>query len=221
MKQTEGDRNFTAPPLKKAAVFVGITGIMAGDEIEPEIHSRKAKKAKDKEIDDEDRDLYRKIMAAEDSRLPWQPRADDMIEDLFNGGDGWCRKRPDDIPGESPTPPIGSSMHDHMGGGQSDEDTRTLRLSKQRNWSGFLGRRHGRKSSKGELQAHDNHDDAPLGQGLMHMADAPRGVQGRGSFEHQAAKMQGEVEGRKRPPHAVDELEIREDLRCWTISGYD
>jgi hypothetical protein len=34
MKQIDGERNFTAPPLKTAPVFGGIAGIMAGDQAE-------------------------------------------------------------------------------------------------------------------------------------------------------------------------------------------
>lgn len=36
MKQIEGERNFVAPPLKTAAVFGGIAGIMAGEQVEPD-----------------------------------------------------------------------------------------------------------------------------------------------------------------------------------------
>lgn len=34
MKQIDGERNFTAPPLKTAPVFGGIAGIMAGEQAE-------------------------------------------------------------------------------------------------------------------------------------------------------------------------------------------
>jgi hypothetical protein len=34
MKQVDGERNFTAPPLKSAAVFGGIAGIIAGEQAE-------------------------------------------------------------------------------------------------------------------------------------------------------------------------------------------
>jgi hypothetical protein len=34
MKQVDGERNFTAPPLKTAPVFGGIAGIVAGDQAE-------------------------------------------------------------------------------------------------------------------------------------------------------------------------------------------
>jgi hypothetical protein len=34
MKQLDGERNFVAPPLKTAPVFVGIAGIMAGEQVE-------------------------------------------------------------------------------------------------------------------------------------------------------------------------------------------
>lgn len=34
MKQLDGERNFVAPPLKTAPVFVGIAGIMTGEQVE-------------------------------------------------------------------------------------------------------------------------------------------------------------------------------------------
>ena len=34
MKQVDGERNFTAPPLKSAPVFGGIAGIIAGEQAE-------------------------------------------------------------------------------------------------------------------------------------------------------------------------------------------
>ncbi len=34
MIQVDGERNFVAPPLKSAAVFGGIAGIMAGEQVE-------------------------------------------------------------------------------------------------------------------------------------------------------------------------------------------
>lgn len=34
MKQIDGERNFVAPPLKMAAVFGGIAGIMSGEQVE-------------------------------------------------------------------------------------------------------------------------------------------------------------------------------------------
>lgn len=41
MKQIEGERNYSAPPLKSAAVFGGIAGIMAGEQVEPDDPGRK------------------------------------------------------------------------------------------------------------------------------------------------------------------------------------
>lgn len=40
MKQIDGERNFVAPPLKTAAVFGGIAGIMAGDQGDPDDSAR-------------------------------------------------------------------------------------------------------------------------------------------------------------------------------------
>ena len=40
MKQVDGERNFTAPPLKSAPVFGGIAGIMAGEQAEQDVVGR-------------------------------------------------------------------------------------------------------------------------------------------------------------------------------------
>ncbi|KAL2757833.1 hypothetical protein ACRALDRAFT_1068327, partial [Sodiomyces alcalophilus JCM 7366] len=114
MVQVDGDRNFAAPPLKTAPVFGGIAGIMAGEQVEQDDAGRKfppvslpqqplnpfgfshsntlrpelptlAKSRDQAEI----HDMYRKSLAASWSRHPGELSADECIENIFAGGDGW------------------------------------------------------------------------------------------------------------------------------------
>jgi hypothetical protein len=217
MKQTDGDRNFIPPPLKTAPVFGGIAGIMAGEQGDAEDAGHMPSvTTKSRDAGDDLRELYRRTLAADWTCQPGDPSADKCIEDIFAGGDGWGNL----IDGNDTLILTAEGM---LGGGLdgggdlSDGETATLRRSKQRNWSGFFGRKgHGKKGSAHEVMMPEKDDDAHLGALHMHhMHETPRGVRGRGSFEHQAAQMKGEVERRTRPPHEIDESDIREDLRCW------
>ncbi|KAI0130181.1 N-terminal C2 in EEIG1 and EHBP1 proteins-domain-containing protein [Xylariales sp. AK1849] len=97
MLQVDGERNYVAPPLKTAPMFGGIAGIMAGGEaVEPvdEVVMRpgtgpnlaSANKSRDAS---ELQDMYRRSLAASWSCQPGELAADECIEDIFSGGDGW------------------------------------------------------------------------------------------------------------------------------------
>ena len=243
MKQTEGDRNFVPPPLKTATVFGGIAGIMAGEgDAEGPTHMPSVT-TKAREAGEDLRELYRRTLAADSTCQPGEPSADKCVEDIFAGGDGWGRggQHPD----RAPTPPMGTIADGGSGGSDDDDDARTLRESKQRNWSGFFGRRHhhnhhhnqqqqqhhhhhqhhAKKGSRNEpLLMSDKDDDEPPTSLHMRMAEVPRSGLPRGSFEQQAAQMKREeAESRVRvaAPREIDEIEIRDDLRCWRLPKYD
>ncbi|KAK3954343.1 N-terminal C2 in EEIG1 and EHBP1 proteins-domain-containing protein [Pseudoneurospora amorphoporcata] len=106
MIQVEGERNFIAPPLKTAPVFGGIAGLMAGDVLDPNAdvynaarnHHQAAAdlalgqlpslshKSRDKF---EVQDCYRRVLAASWESQPGELTADQCIEDIFSGGDGF------------------------------------------------------------------------------------------------------------------------------------
>ncbi|KHJ34168.1 putative respiratory complex assembly protein rmp1 [Erysiphe necator] len=88
MKQIDGDVNFLAPPLKTANMFGGISGIMAGDQegLDDNGHIPTSIRSRDQ---GEMQDLYRQILAASGISKDGHPPADECIEDIFNGGDGW------------------------------------------------------------------------------------------------------------------------------------
>ncbi|ORY67652.1 N-terminal C2 in EEIG1 and EHBP1 proteins-domain-containing protein [Pseudomassariella vexata] len=96
MIQIDGERNYVAPPLKTAPMFGGIAGIMAGDTVEPVDDAAlgmgavpnvtSATKSRDAS---ELQDMYRRALAASWSCQPGELPADECIEDIFAGGDGW------------------------------------------------------------------------------------------------------------------------------------
>ncbi|EPE04540.1 respiratory complex assembly protein rmp1 [Ophiostoma piceae UAMH 11346] len=103
MVQIDGERNFIAPALKSAAVFGVITGIMGGGEMSNSIEN----------LDDDDssisgvvgalmstsiskghetaeiQDVYRRALAASWACQSGELPADECIEDIFGGGDGF------------------------------------------------------------------------------------------------------------------------------------
>lgn len=87
MIQIDGDRNFAAPSLKTAPVFGGITGFMDPNQIEDDTGPLPSfsKNRDNAEV----QDLYRRTLAASWSKQPAQLPADECIEDIFAGGNGW------------------------------------------------------------------------------------------------------------------------------------
>ncbi|KAF2744860.1 hypothetical protein M011DRAFT_407845 [Sporormia fimetaria CBS 119925] len=114
MKQIEGDKNYVCPPLRTAQVFSGIAGIVSGEQGDPEeagampsltTHSREA---------GELQDMYRRTLAAYWSAQPGELKADECIEDIFAGGDGWGDR-------EKPYEPQQRGIRFHMGDGSGSE----------------------------------------------------------------------------------------------------
>lgn len=162
---------------------------------------------KSREADEQLRELYRRTLAADWTCQPGEMSADKTIEDIFAGGDGWGNadnNRDDETHSERLAPGEDS-------GSLSDGETRGLRNSKQRNWSGFFARRHHKQRSVPERI--DKEEVLPV-------RETAHGVRGRGSLEQQINEMNVESEKRRsRQAHELDEFDVREDLRCWNLSG--
>ncbi|KAM5346861.1 hypothetical protein ACJ41O_009866 [Fusarium nematophilum] len=89
MVQVDGERSYIAPPLKTAPVFGGIGGIMGEpveDDVGPVPSISKPRDAAELQ------DLYRSVLAASYCRQPSELSAEDVIEDIFGGGNGWKTK---------------------------------------------------------------------------------------------------------------------------------
>lgn len=208
MRQIEGDKNFVAPALKTAQVFSGIAGIMAGEQADGEesnggsvpytsrreisltVIATPSLNTKSREAG-ELQDMYRRTLAAYWSAQPGELKADECIEDIFAGGDGW---------GDREKPYAHQRGHPmRLNGGDS---------------SGSLSdndSRHMRSSSSTLRKSHET----------LRPSDARKrpvspNVRGRGSLEQQAHQMKAEAErNRHHPHHEVDEFRLREDLCSW------
>ncbi|KAI0008302.1 N-terminal C2 in EEIG1 and EHBP1 proteins-domain-containing protein [Xylariaceae sp. FL0662B] len=103
MVQIDGERNYVAPPLKTAPMFGGIAGIMTTGESQMDpsaahedgggggggggaLPMNLTKSSRDAS---ELQDMYRRALAASWTSQPGELPADECIEDIFSGGDGW------------------------------------------------------------------------------------------------------------------------------------
>ncbi|KIW73257.1 hypothetical protein, variant [Phialophora macrospora] len=138
MRQTEGDMNFIAPPLKSAMVVGGIAGVLTteagvlagtggaeGDDI-PSITS------KTRELS-EAQDIYRRTLAATWACQAGELAPDKLIEDLFAGGDGG---RPPSSPkkfsgSNHPNPARLGRREESMNSSSSDEPRRNPHTNPQ------------------------------------------------------------------------------------------
>lgn len=127
MIQTDGERNYVAPPLKTAPVFGGIAGFVSGDALEPVDASVEAAgqvpslSTKSRDVF-EMQDMYRRALAASWASQPGEVSADQCIEDIFAGGDGFhtassTSHRSSNSRSQSNTRrPPSSPRHDRTGG---------------------------------------------------------------------------------------------------------
>ncbi|KAI4651833.1 hypothetical protein J4E93_002029 [Alternaria ventricosa] len=157
MKQTEGDKNFVAPALKTAQVFSGIAGIMAGEQAELEDHGAAPSLTSKSREAGELQDMYRRTLAAYWSAQPGELKADECIEDIFAGGDGWGdrekpysqqpRAQPLRFAGGDSSSSVSESEHGHMRGGSSahHEQQPPLKITKQVTPINRLRKRKGEK----------------------------------------------------------------------------
>ncbi|KAF2223863.1 N-terminal C2 in EEIG1 and EHBP1 proteins-domain-containing protein [Elsinoe ampelina] len=226
MKHLEGDKNYTAPPLRTAPVFGGIAGIIsteAADAPEEGVHmpSLSSKSRENGEL----QDMYRRTLAASWSAQPGEPRADECIEDIFAGGDGWGSRTPKNDSSRAVTPTqsrmnIRDDSDDEHGGLSRDSSTSNLSsvFGRHRHkWS--PSKHHSRKAASpsifGSRDLKERHSASML---------KPAGVSGRTSLEQQVRKMEragGVNLGAKKRRHEIDEFDnpYKEDLRSWRIRG--
>ncbi|KAK4250977.1 N-terminal C2 in EEIG1 and EHBP1 proteins-domain-containing protein [Corynascus novoguineensis] len=101
MVQVDGERNYVAPPPKSAPVFGGIAGFVAGDAFEPVDvgvatapgHAPSSFSGKSRDVF-EVQDMYRRALAASWASQPGELPADQCIENIFSGGEGFEQPLP-------------------------------------------------------------------------------------------------------------------------------
>lgn len=136
-------------------------------------------------------DMYRRTLAAYWSAQPGELKADECIEDIFAGGDGWGdREKPYDSQQQQGR--IRFVSGDSSGSMSESESRHTRGSSIQRK----------------------SHETLRPGDAIT---SSPK-VRGRGSLEQQAHHMKAEAERkRRRSHHEVDEFDVREDLCSWRL----
>lgn len=202
MKQTEGDKNFIAPPLKTVPVFGGIAGIMACEQGDADEGGNVPSMSSNARESGKLQDMYRRTLAASWAAQEGQLPADQCIEDIFAGGDGWgANHEPVTAPSLRMT---GGSTEDD----ESDGEKKTLRGHK-RHTSGA-----GSKSTIRPMHYQLNAGKSDPG--------ITGGVSGRGSIAQHIQSNTDMKKDMKKHAHRrgqeVDEFTAREDLRSWRIS---
>ncbi|KAI1114182.1 N-terminal C2 in EEIG1 and EHBP1 proteins-domain-containing protein [Nemania sp. NC0429] len=110
MVQADGERNYFAPPLKSASMFVGgissiITGANEQGDAEDTGGGALPNLSKSRDTA-EAQDMYRRALAASWDCHPGELNADECIEDIFAGGSGWRDGILKSVPGSYTGSPI-------------------------------------------------------------------------------------------------------------------
>ena len=139
-------------------------------------------------------DMYRRNLAAFWTAQPGELKADECIENIFAGGDGW---------GKRDDPNHLTVNQDQTRNSSDRRETHNLTAS-----TGFSNR---------SAQSSNN---SSRFQPRAYSTPSSSGVSGRASLEQHANNMKAEAEASKSAQdHEVDEFDLREDLKSWKISA--
>ncbi|KAF2717051.1 hypothetical protein K431DRAFT_233998 [Polychaeton citri CBS 116435] len=196
MRYLEGTRDYIAPPLRTAPVFGGIAGIIHSSEPAEDNHLPVPTLSSTNKEVGEMQDMYRRTLAAYWSSQPGELKADECIEDIFAGGDGWGKLgRP-------------RSSHDKHAGNIHSDSTPNPDTDAD-NGNARFGRKH--------LRIH-NHDESSNGDGWRSGALKQGAINDRSSAGMRFNQYRGKgVSSPRKRAGEVDEFDVREDLRSWRV----
>ncbi|CEJ91257.1 hypothetical protein VHEMI06980 [[Torrubiella] hemipterigena] len=228
MVQVDGERSYIAPALKTAPVFGGIAGFMAPEQLEDDTGPLPVM-SKNRETA-EVQDLYRRTLAASWSRQPAELPADECIEDIFSGGNGWKTKRDhssstadteddDAIDGgynngtlrPSDIRRIGIRSHQRTNSASSDKSVSTVTGRRHRHHNTSSPRKNGSRHARG-----DSRDDDLAGRSSRSGSIASLAPTLGSSSGNERG---GRTESGYKHPRELDEMEIRDDLVAWKLPG--
>lgn len=232
MRQTEGDMNFFAPPLKSAMVVGGIAGVLTtengalsgspteGDDI-PSITS------KTRELS-EAQDIYRRTLAATWACQAGELAPDKLIENLFAGGDGGrpqasAQHRPLQNParlGGRDVSMNSSSSSDEPRHGSATPQPRQDLLTPHTTYpsapqTSSTSQPHRRNRSRDSPNLNSS-SNSNLNMTPM---NGHTGVSGRSSIEQQIQQSQEHARRRGNAAEMAEytEFDLRDDLRSWRV----
>jgi hypothetical protein len=234
MKQIDGERSFVAPPLRTAAVFGGIAGIMAGEQGEPDdlrqftlpnccsdltysVQGTDMPSISKSRDQGELQDMYRRALAASWAAQTDELSADQCIEDIFNGGNGWKDTySPSTNPTHLPSTPrlntyTQHSSHEHT----SDDDRQGRRHHRTPSGSSTKsGNTIRKKSSLRTMKAHKHSQSQETMHNMGRLVDGQAGSEsGSGSNLSERSNISHGMRRAKQ----VEEFDMREDLVAWKL----
>lgn len=237
LRHVEGDRNYYAyvhmppinpnpnhtdtvphsPTLKTAPIFGGIAGVMAQEAPEglDEVGHMPSLSSKSRDAG-EMQDMYRQNLAASWVAQPGELKANDCVEDIFLGGDGWgsqLNKK------KATSKPNGTVVEDDD---QTPVDPAHLAPSSDdHSRSKSLRRSRGHHRNHSQNKSIDSKKGRGFGDWNAPAHEGKHGEFGQSSIHHRARKMerQNSRQGHKKKKNEVDEFDnaYREDLRGWTV----
>ncbi|OBT42334.1 hypothetical protein VE00_06501 [Pseudogymnoascus sp. WSF 3629] len=242
MSQVDGDRNYIAPPLRTAAVFEGFTGVMAVEQ-EKDKAGYTGTLGINKELA-EMQDMYRQTLAASWHCIKGTLAADQCIEDIFNGGDGWGNKpAPITQNPAQPTAPPGDDSEDEGMGTATPRNQNQRRHHQHNQHQNQNGRSSGEPSRNGS-GASKRHTHAGKARRESEMPGLTTAVDRKGnpiggirkasqraltgdkgeqvqssSEEEEEGGAGGRGRNGLRRTDEVAEWDARDDLRAWTVPG--
>lgn len=140
-----------------------------------------------------------------------EPPADRVIEDIFNGGDGWCNN---EFEHTGDTNNVFSRRHGRHESTDISDSAATLKAARQRNRSGLFSRWSDRDRKKASHESIDKDDEfAPGGD-----------MRGRESFESNRSASSWQPGQREREEatkrNYVSESTLKSNLRDWNLRSY-
>ena len=187
--------------MKSAPVFGGIAGIMPGDQGQGDdfIHMP-SMSSKTRELG-KIQDMYRRTLAASWAAQEGELPADECIEDIFAGGDGWGKTLRANKKGSK-------HMSGSTDGQDSDSDRRTLKAHHRSSASSHAKTTSNKSKGHGRTSSRSNN------------SSDTSGVSGRASIEQQVQSSSTDTPAYSwRRADELDEFSAREDLRSWEISA--
>ena len=185
-------------------MFGGIAGIMTAEQGEPDdLGHVPSMSSKTRELG-ELQDMYRRTLAASWTAQHGELPADQCIEDIFAGGDGWGKQK-------AGNPSLGSGFMARgqiMGGAEDgDSDTETRQIPNSHHRRTF-------SSQSGTKQRGQTRHGA---KGLKALDSSGRGDSGGSGTQTQSSSADETRRGLHRAREA-DESEIRDDMRSWDVA---
>ena len=150
-------------------------------------------------------DMYRRALAASWAAQPGELAADQCIEDIFNGGDGWKEKKHHEVVA---TPRI------------TQEDSASASGDEQNQRRSHHHRTKSGSSTKSQTTITGKSSSHHMGHKHSRSRDSVQHATGIQSPQTETSSENSE-RGRSgfKKAHEVDEFEVRDDLVAWRLPG--